>query len=140
MGATAVFLGARYLFADAARKRLGPRARRLAEGFGEDAASYLLFMRLVPVFPFWLTNLVPAFAPVRVRTYVATTAVGILPGSFVFANLGESLGRIGSADQLLSREVVGSLALLGLLALVPVAVRRLRKPKPGEAHEHAPPA
>ncbi|HEX2091891.1 MAG TPA: VTT domain-containing protein [Longimicrobiaceae bacterium] len=132
LGATLVFLGARYLFADAARRRLGPRARRIVEGFGRDAVSYLLFLRLVPIFPFWLANLIPAFAPVSTRTYVVTTAVGILPGSFVFANLGESLGRIESADQVLSRPVLVALGLLGLLALTPVAVRKLRKPKPGD--------
>lgn len=132
LGSTLVFLAARHLFADAARRRLGPRARRVAAGFGRDAASYLLFLRLVPVFPFWLVNLVPAFAPVRTRTFVLTTALGILPGSFVFANLGESLGRIESPDQLLSPQVLIALGLLGLLALLPVAVRKLRTPKPGD--------
>lgn len=132
LGATLVFLAARHLFAEAARRRLGPRARRVMAGFGRDAASYLLFLRLVPVFPFWLVNLVPAFAPVRTRTFVLTTAAGILPGSFVFANLGESLGRIESPDQLLSPQVLIALGLLGLLALLPVAVRKLRTPQPGD--------
>ena len=131
LGATLVFLGARYLFADLARRRVEGRAQRILKGFGENAFSYLLFLRLVPVFPFWLVNLVPAFAPVPTRTYVAATAVGILPGSFVFANLGTSLGRIESARQLLSAEVLLSLALLGVLALVPVLVRKLRSPQPG---------
>lgn len=132
LGATLVFLAARHLFAEAALRRLGPRARRVMEGFERDAVSYLLFLRLVPVFPFWLANLVPAFTPVRTRTYVAATAVGIVPGSFVFANLGESLGRIQSPDQLLSPQVLIALGLLGLLALLPVAVRKLRTPKPGD--------
>lgn len=132
LGATLVFLAARHLFADAARRRLGPRAQRVMAGFERDAVSYLLFLRLVPVFPFWLANLVPAFTPVSTRTFVLTTAPGILPASFVFANLGESLGRIESADQLLSPQVLTALGLLGLLALVPVAVRKLRTPQPGD--------
>ncbi|MBV9774895.1 MAG: TVP38/TMEM64 family protein [Gemmatimonadetes bacterium] len=132
VGATLVFLAARHLFADAARRRLGERGRRVAEGFERNAASYLLFLRLVPVFPFWLVNLIPAFTPVRTRTYVAATAIGIVPGSFVFANLGESLGRIRSPDQLLSPEVLVALGLLGVLALVPVAIRKIRTPKHGE--------
>lgn len=132
IGATIVFLAARHLFADAARRRLGPRAQRVVEGFERDAVNYLLFLRLVPVFPFWLANLVPAFTPVRTRTFVLTTALGILPGTFVFANLGESLGRIESPDQLLSPEVLLALGLLGLLALLPVALRKLRTPKPGD--------
>lgn len=132
LGATLVFLAARHLFADTARRRLGPRAQRVVEGFGRDAVSYLLFLRLVPVFPFWLVNLIPAFTPVTTRVFVLTTAAGIVPGSFVFSNLGESLGRIESPDQLLSPRVLTSLGLLGLLALLPVAVRKLRTPKPGD--------
>jgi uncharacterized membrane protein YdjX (TVP38/TMEM64 family) len=132
LGATLVFLAARHLFADAARRRLGPRAQRVVDGFEKDAVSYLLFLRLVPVFPFWLANLIPAFTPVSTRVFVLTTAAGIVPGSFVFANLGESLGRIRSPDQLLSPRVLTSLGLLGLLALLPVAVRKLRTPKPGD--------
>jgi len=132
LGATLVFLAARHLFADAARRRLGPRAQRVVDGFEEDAVSYLLFLRLVPVFPFWLANLIPAFTPVSTRVFVLTTAAGIVPGSFVFSNLGESLGRIESPDQLLSPRVLVSLGLLGLLALLPVAVRKLRTPEPGD--------
>lgn len=132
LGATGVFLAARHLFADAARRRLGERGRRVAEGFERDAVSYLLFLRLVPVFPFWLVNLIPALTPVRTRTYVAATAVGIVPGSFVFANLGESLRTIRSPDQLLSPEVLVALGLLGVLALAPIAIRKLRTPQPGE--------
>ncbi|WP_367026186.1 TVP38/TMEM64 family protein [Methylococcus sp. ANG] len=126
LGATAVFSAARYLFADAARQRLerNPTAVRLLSGFGRDAASYLLFLRLVPVFPFWLVNLAPAFAPVPASTYLWTTVVGILPGSFVFANLGQSLGDIRSLQGLISAEVLISLGLLGLLALLPVGLRR----------------
>jgi uncharacterized membrane protein YdjX (TVP38/TMEM64 family) len=127
LGATAAFLSARYLFADAARRRMGPRLERLARGFEEDAFNYLLFVRLVPVFPFWLMNLVPAFTPVSTRTFMAATAIGILPGSFVFVNLGESLLRIHSARDLLSTSVLVSFTLLGLLALVPVVVKKVRR-------------
>lgn len=127
LGATAAFLSARYLFADAARRRMGPRLKRLARGFEEDAFNYMLFVRLVPVFPFWLMNLVPAFTPVSTRTFMVATAIGILPGSFVFTNLGESLLRIHSARDLLSTPVLLSFTLLGLLALVPVVVKKLRK-------------
>ncbi len=126
-GATLVFLAARYLFAEAARRRLeGSRAAALIEGFERDAFNYLLFLRLVPLFPFWLVNLAPAFTAIRLRTYIAATAIGILPGCFVFANLGQSLGRIDSLDQLLSLQTLLALALLGALALIPVVARRRR--------------
>ena len=131
LGATLVFLAARYLFADAARKRLGGRLRELSEGFARDGFNYLLFLRLVPLFPFWLVNLAPAFTGIRLSTYVVATAVGIIPGTFVFANLGQSLGRIHSTAQLLSPETVIALALLGLLSLVPVLVKKFRRRKGG---------
>ena len=133
VGATAAFLSARYLFADAVRRRMGPRLSRLARGFERDAFNYLLFVRLVPVFPFWLMNLVPALTPVSTRTFFAATALGILPGSFVFTNVGESLGRIESTRELVSAEVLLSLALLGLLALVPIAWKKMRTRRQGAA-------
>ncbi|HEX2201768.1 MAG TPA: VTT domain-containing protein [Longimicrobium sp.] len=130
-GATAAFLSARYLFADAVRRRMGPRLGRLAAGFERDAFNYMLFVRLVPVFPFWLMNLVPALTPVSVRTFAAGTALGILPGSFVFVYAGESLGSIESTRGLVSPRVLLSLALLGALALVPILWKKMRNRPPG---------
>lgn len=131
-GAALVFLAARYLFADAMRAKLGGKLRELSDGFARDAFSYLLFLRLVPLFPFWLVNLAPAFTGIRLSTYVAATAIGIIPGAFVFANLGQSLGRIQSTAQLVSPETLGALALLGVLALVPVLAKKFGHQKAGE--------
>lgn len=128
LGATFVFLAARYLFADAAKQKLNSGlAAKLINGFNDNAFHYLLFLRLVPLFPFWLVNLAPAFTPIKLRTYVAGTAIGILPGCFVFANLGQSLGRIDSLDQLISAETLMAFGLLGLFALLPVIVKKFRK-------------
>ncbi|HSI95140.1 MAG: TVP38/TMEM64 family protein [Methylophilaceae bacterium] len=132
IGAALVFLAARYLFADAMRAKLGGKLRELSDGFARDAFSYLLFLRLVPLFPFWLVNLAPAFTDIRLSTYVAATAIGIIPGAFVFANLGQSLGRIQSTAQLVSPETLGALALLGILALVPVLAKKFGHQKIGE--------
>jgi uncharacterized membrane protein YdjX (TVP38/TMEM64 family) len=126
IGATLVFLAARYLFADAARRRMGALGQKLCDGFTANAFNYLLFLRLVPLFPFFLVNLAPAFTAISVRTFVIATLIGIIPGSFVYANLGQTLGRIDSLAGLVSTETIIALALLGLLALVPVVVRRLR--------------
>ena len=131
-GATLVFLAARYLFAEAAQRRMGKLAKKIVTGFHQNAFHYLLFLRLVPVFPFWLVNLVPAFTPVTLRTYVTATALGILPGSFVFANLGQSLGRIESLGQLLSFQTLSAFILLGVFALIPVIVKKFRAQKPLE--------
>jgi uncharacterized membrane protein YdjX (TVP38/TMEM64 family) len=125
VGATLVFLAARYLFADAARKRLGALGERINAGFTRNAFSYMLFLRLFP-FPFFLVNLAPAFTTIPLSTYVLATAIGIIPGTFVFVNLGHALGRIESLHGLVSADVLGSLALLALLALIPVAVQRIR--------------
>ena len=126
VGATLVFLAARYLFADAARRRLGAAGERLAAGFTENAFAYLLFLRLVPLFPFFLVNLAPAFTATPVRTYVLATFIGIIPGAFVYVNLGQTLGRIESLDGLVSRETLVAFVLLGVLALVPVAWKRFK--------------
>ncbi|HEU0014681.1 MAG TPA: TVP38/TMEM64 family protein, partial [Longimicrobium sp.] len=126
VGAWLAFLSARYLFADAVRRRMGPRLKRLARGFEQDAFNYILFIRLVPVFPFWLMNLVPAFTPVSARTFFVATLIGIIPGSFVFVNLGESLGRIERPGDLVSAGTLSALALLGVLSLVPIVWKKTR--------------
>ena len=128
IGATLVFLLARYLIADWARERLqeNKQAVKLMDSFQVDAFNYLLFLRLVPLFPFWLVNLVPAFTPVSSQTYIMTTLLGIIPGSFVFANLGQSLGQIENTGQLLSMPVLVAFTLLGILALAPVLLKRYK--------------
>jgi len=129
IGSTLAFLAARYLFAEAARRRMGPRMKRLAKGFEEDAFSYLLFLRLVPLFPFWLVNLVPAFTPVTTRTFALATFIGIIPGAFVFCNLGRRLATLQSGRDLFDRETILALAMLGILSLAPIAWKKLR-PRP----------
>jgi len=128
LGAVTVFWLARYLLADWAEQRLRdhPLAKKLLDGFQADAFNYLLFLRLVPAFPFWLVNLAPAFTQVSLQIFVITTFVGIIPGSFVFANLGQSLANIQSLDQLLSIQTLVAFSLLGILSLSPVLLKRYR--------------
>jgi len=128
IGATLVFLLARYLIADWARAKLqeNEQAVKLLNGFQTDAFNYLLFLRLVPLFPFWLVNLVPAFTSVSIHTFITTTLLGIIPGSFVFANLGQSLGQIDNAGQLLSMPVLFALSLLGVFSLAPVLQKKYK--------------
>lgn len=133
IGATIVFVAARYLFADAARRRMGPLGAKISAGFAENAFNYLLFLRLVPLFPFFLVNLAPAFTTIRVRTFALGTLIGIIPGTFVIVNLGQTLGRIDSLSGLLSTETIGAFAMLGLLALAPVLVRKYRASRSGNA-------
>lgn len=127
LGATLVFLAARYLFAETVQKRIGGLAKKFIDGFNENAFHYLLFLRLVPLFPFWLINLaVSALTPISLRTYVLATFLGIIPGTFVFANLGQSLGRINSLSELLSPPIIGAFMLLGIFALAPLAIKKFR--------------
>jgi len=129
IGATLVFLFARRLFGADALGRLGPKAQALGEGIRRNAASYLLVLRLVPLFPFFLVNLVPAFVGVRLPTYVATTALGILPGTAVFslagAGLGEVLARGGQFDaaSVLTPQVLGGLIGLAALSLAAIPLK-----------------
>lgn len=131
LGATAIFLAARTAFADALRARAGKAIGMMREGFRRDAFNYLLFLRLVPAFPFFLVNLVPAFLGVPTRTYILATMIGIIPGGFVFASVGAGLGsifdqegQIGLAD-VMTPEIILAMVGLGVLALVPVIAKRL---------------
>lgn len=133
-GATLVFLLARYVLGDLLRQKAGGAIDRMREGFKEDAFSYMLVLRLVPLFPFFIVNLVPAFLSVPIRTYVVGTGLGIIPGAFVYALVGSGLGAVfdagGDVDPgavLLRPEVIGSLLGLAVLALIPVAYKRLKR-------------
>ncbi len=132
LGATAVFLMARTALGDSLRAKAGPALRKMEAGFQDNALSYLLVLRLVPLFPFFLVNLVPAFLGVRLGTYVIGTFVGIIPGAFVFAIAGAGLGSVfDSAEDfspasVLTPEVIAALAGLAVLALIPVAYKKLK--------------
>src|SRR4029453_9141989 len=126
VGATIVFLAARYIFADAARKRLGALGEKINAGFTENALNYMLVLRVVPGFPFFLVNLAPAFTSIPLRTFVLATFIGIIPGTFVFVNLGETLGRIESLSGLVSWDTFGAFALLGVFALIPLLGKKIK--------------
>ena len=123
IGATGVFLFARIIFGPNALDRFGAPAQRLAEAIRRNAGSYLLVLRLVPLFPFFLVNLVPAFVGVRLPVYVATTFFGIIPGTAVFALTGAGLGNILDAGGTLDlRSVLSPEILAGLLGLAALSL------------------
>lgn len=130
IGATAIFLAAKTALGDMLREKAGPRLRKLEEGFGRNAFSYMLVLRLVPIFPFFLVNLAPAFLGVSLGTYVLSTFLGIIPGTFVFASLGNGLGAVFDAGRdpdlglIFEPEILGPILALAALALVPVIYRR----------------
>jgi uncharacterized membrane protein YdjX (TVP38/TMEM64 family) len=124
IGTSLLFLAVRHLFAHAVRRRLGPKATRVEAGFAKNAFGWMLFLRLTPMVPYWLVNLVPAITSIRIGTYALATVLGIVPITLVVTSLGERLGQIESLHDLLAPETLLLLALLGVLALVPVALRQ----------------
>jgi len=126
-GATLAFLAARYLLHDWVEQKFGDRLGPIQEGFAKNAFSYLMTLRLIPAFPFFLVNLVSGLTRVNLGTYVLATSIGIIPGSFVFAFAGRQLGTINSLSEIASPPVLLAFTLLGLLALMPVAYRKWRK-------------
>lgn len=146
IGAVILFLAARTSIGDALVARAGPRLQGLAKGFEQDAFSYILLLRLLPVVPFWLANLAPALFGVKVRTFAAATVIGIIPGTFAFTATGAGLDsviaakregqracqaagaecavRFGLAD-VLTPQLLGALGALALVALLPMVLRRV---------------
>lgn len=133
VGSVLIFLAARYAFADFFHAKTGPMIHRMEDGFRENALSYLLFLRLVPVFPFWLVNLVPAVLGIPLRTYFIGTFLGIIPGSFVYCSVGNGLGALIEKGEMpdlgiiFEPPVLVPMIGLAVLSLVPVAYKKLKK-------------
>ena len=126
-GATIAFLVSRYLLRDWVERTFGHKLRPFQEGVAENAFSYLLTLRLIPLFPFFLVNLVSGLTRMDAGTYIAATALGIVPGSFVYANAGRQLGSINSLKEIASPNVLLAFTLLGLLAVAPLIYKRMRR-------------
>lgn len=134
-GAVVLFLAARQSVGAWIHERAGPHLKRLEDGFRENELSYMLVLRLIPLFPFWLVNLAPALLGVSLRAYFIGTLVGIIPGAAVYATVGAGLGSVLDRDEafglggLATPEILAALTGLGLLALIPVAYRKLKARK-----------
>jgi uncharacterized membrane protein YdjX (TVP38/TMEM64 family) len=133
IGATLAFLATRYLFHDVIENKFGPRLEKINRELETRGLNYLLFLRLVPLFPFFLINLGAGLTRVPLRTFLFGTMIGIIPGSFVFCNAGASLATITSLNEVATPRVLGSFALLGLFSLVPVLYQKFKKRKQGGA-------
>lgn len=120
LGATLAFLVTRYLLRDVVLHRFGARLEGMNRELEQRGFNYLLFLRLVPLFPFFLINLAAGLTRLPLRTFFTATMLGIIPGGFVYVNAGASLATIDSLAGIVSPRVMGSFALLGLFALTPV--------------------
>lgn len=146
-GAVLIYLAAKTAFGDVLREKAGPWLARLIDGFKQDALSYLLFLRLIPAIPFFVVNIAAALLGVPLRTYVVGTVIGIIPATFAFATVGAGLDSVIVAAKseyaaciaakgaaacrltinpgiLVTRELLLALAMLGLIALIPVAYKK----------------
>jgi len=131
IGAILAFLVSRTLLRDWVVRKFGGRMEGIDRGLRENGLSYLLFLRLVPAFPFFLVNLACGVTGLPLRTYALGTLFGIIPGSLVFVNAGASLAAIESVRQVASPRVLGSFALLGLFALLPTIINAVKKRREG---------
>jgi uncharacterized membrane protein YdjX (TVP38/TMEM64 family) len=126
-GAALAFLMTRYLLRDAVLSRFGSKLEGMNRELETRGFNYLLFLRLVPVFPFFLINLAAGLTRLPLRTFFIATMLGIIPGGFVYVNAGASLATIDSVSGIASPRVLGSFALLGLFALIPVLYNKFKK-------------
>jgi uncharacterized membrane protein YdjX (TVP38/TMEM64 family) len=151
LGATLFFIVVQTAFGAGLINRANPKLKAVCAGISRDAFNYLLFLRLVPAFPFWLVNIAAAVTGMRLRTFTLATAIGIIPATFAFAYVGEGLDSVLDAQNaahaacvagkgesacpfdlslssLVTTEILIAFAALGVLALVPIALRRWRPP------------
>jgi uncharacterized membrane protein YdjX (TVP38/TMEM64 family) len=147
LGAVLVFQIARTSIGESLAARAGPFMGRIKDGFAADAFNYLLFLRLVPAFPFWLVNIAPALTQVSGRTFAAATFLGIIPGTFAFSFVGAGLDSVFNAQSaahvacvtekgeaacpftltlssLITTEMLLAFAALGVVALLPVILKK----------------
>lgn len=136
-GATALFLIAKTAVGDPLRAKAAPWLKKLEAGFQENEFTYLLVLRLIPLFPFFVVNLVPAFLGVSVRTYILATLIGIVPGVIIFSLVGAGLGNFTeacdgfSASDVMTPEIVAAFLGIAALLLAPIVYKKLKARRRG---------
>lgn len=118
VGATLAFLASRYVLKDSVQKRFADRLKPINSGIEKDGAFYLFSLRLVPVFPFFLINLLMGLTPIRARTFYWVSQVGMLAGTVVYVNAGTQLAQLESVSGILSPALLLSFAALGVFPLI----------------------
>jgi len=124
-GAILAFLFARHIAGHSIQEKYGDKLARFNEELDRNGAGYLLTLRLVPIFPFFLINLFAGLTRIRLHTFAWTTSLGIIPGSLVYAYAGRQLGTIRSTGDIFTPKVLAVFILLALFALMPVALRKI---------------
>lgn len=114
IGATLAFLSARFLLRDWVQSKFGERLKAIDDGIARDGAMYLFTIRLIPLFPFFVVNLLMGLTRIKTRTYYWVSQIGMLPATVVFVNAGTQISKIDSTAGLLSPTLIGSFVLLGI--------------------------
>jgi len=128
-GAATLFIVSRYIFGDYFQAKYGANITALNKELEENGKSYLLTLRLIPIFPFFLVNLMAGLSTISLTTFIWTTTLGIIPGSFVYAYAGNQLSSIQSTKDIVSPSILSALVLLGLLTLVPTIYGKVQQRK-----------
>ena len=149
IGSVIIFLVARSSFGDFLEARAGPFINRMVDGFNKDAFQYLLTIRLTPVFPFWVVNIVPALLNMKLVPYAVATFLGIIPGGIAYAYIGAGLDSIIEAQQLanpgcaeagtcsidpkalITLEILIAMGALAVISILPLVIRKLRAKSSG---------
>jgi uncharacterized membrane protein YdjX (TVP38/TMEM64 family) len=131
-GAFLVFLAARFFLGDMVHDKYGPKLEKFSKELDENGKNYLLTMRFIPIFPFWMINLLAGVAKVNPLTFVWTTSLGIIPGSLVYTYVGYAFGSVGGEAQTVIRNVVIALVALAVISLVPVVLKKIRARRTGD--------
>jgi uncharacterized membrane protein YdjX (TVP38/TMEM64 family) len=129
LGAVLAFFVARYILRDWVEERYGEKLNPIHEGLCENDTQYILVLRLVPLFPFFLVNIAMGVSPISWKVFMVGTLLGKLPATWIYANAGTHLASLQSFSDITSPGMLGALTLLSLLILTPVIYKQMRKPK-----------
>jgi uncharacterized membrane protein YdjX (TVP38/TMEM64 family) len=128
-GAAIIFLISRYLAGDYLQKKYSKYLGKFNSELQKNGVYYLLTLRLIPIFPFFLINIMAGLSKIRMSIFVWTTALGIIPGSFVYCIAGKRIGELSSIKDIFTKETFLVIILLGFFALVPVIISKTKKTK-----------
>ena len=132
-GAFVVFIAARYFLGEMIQTKYPEKLEKFNREIDKNGKNYMLTLRFIPVFPFFLINLLAGFTKIPALTFLWTTAVGIIPGSFVYAYLGNAGTVLGQEGSGMPKELIIALVLLALISILPVGIKKLREKKKSES-------
>jgi uncharacterized membrane protein YdjX (TVP38/TMEM64 family) len=127
IGAGFAFLFARYIIGAKLQEKYSTQLEKFNKELTENKYQYLFSLRFLPIFPFFLVNFLAGLTKVDFKTFVITTSLGIIPGSFVFTYAGSQLSSINALSDIFSKEILSAFLLLGFLTLVPVIVKKFKR-------------